>query len=214
MKTFKILDLCCCQGLASMGLALACGDKNVRFEITGVDIDDQPRYPFRFVRSCAVEYLYHRSDEYDFIFASPPCQEFSVATPMEIRKNLSTGQILIQIRDFLRNCPIPSVIENVRSAPIRPDVRLVGHYFDLPILRLRRFELNNFWILSPPYRGQCGVSPLSDFYTLAGKGAKRDTIVAWSNAIGAFWADRHGLAQGIPPAYSRYILASYLDQIL
>jgi site-specific DNA-cytosine methylase len=52
----RALDLFCCAGGASMGLARA------GFIVTGVDVEEQSEYPL---------------DGFDFIWASPPCQAFT-----------------------------------------------------------------------------------------------------------------------------------------
>ena len=68
----SLLDLFCGAGGAAMGYSRAGFD-----DITGVDIADQPRYPFRFVRGDALEYLAAHGAEYDAIHASPPCQYYT-----------------------------------------------------------------------------------------------------------------------------------------
>lgn len=45
----KALDLFCCSGGASVGLARA------GFYVEGVDHEEQPEYPFRFIRQDVLE---------------------------------------------------------------------------------------------------------------------------------------------------------------
>ena len=51
------------------------------FEVVGVDIAHQSRYPFQFVQGDALEYLEAHGHEFDAIHASPPCQGYSHLTP-------------------------------------------------------------------------------------------------------------------------------------
>src|ERR1700733_13892699 len=79
----RILDLFCCQGGAAVGYHRA------GFEVVGVDICPQPRYPFEFERADALSGLRSmvnwpnfsgelwRPASYDAIHASPPCQDHS-----------------------------------------------------------------------------------------------------------------------------------------
>lgn len=65
----KLLDLYCGAGMASDGYSAA------GFQVTGVDINPQPNYPYDFIQADALEIL--DSDmpgQFDVIHVSPPCQ--------------------------------------------------------------------------------------------------------------------------------------------
>ncbi len=67
MSRPRLLDLFCGAGGAGDGYHRA------GFDVTGVDINPQPRYPFAFVQGDALEYVAAHGREYDLIHASPPC---------------------------------------------------------------------------------------------------------------------------------------------
>ncbi len=66
MKKPRLLDLFCGGGGAGYGYHLA------GFEVVGVDIEDQPHYPFAFHKTNALEYLATADlKQFDIIHASP-----------------------------------------------------------------------------------------------------------------------------------------------
>lgn len=73
----RLLDLFCCQGGASMGYYHA------GFDVVGVDIDPQPRYPLTFHQGDALKYLLEHYHEFDAFHASPPCQAFTNAQKIQ-----------------------------------------------------------------------------------------------------------------------------------
>ena len=62
----RLLDLYCGAGGAAEGYHRA------GFDVTGVDVIHQPRYPFTFIRADAMTVPL---DGYDAYHASPPCQD-------------------------------------------------------------------------------------------------------------------------------------------
>lgn len=138
----KALDLFCCDGGAAMGLHQAGFD-----EIVGIDIAPHPNYPFDFIQGDATNPPVDFKD-FDFIWASPPCQMFSAAThinPKQHSKRRGIYRNLIpETRKLLQDSGIPFCIENVPKAPLRKDLLLCGEMFGLRVIRHRIFEICGF----------------------------------------------------------------------
>lgn len=176
------------------------------FEIVGVDIEPQPRYPFEFHQGDAIEFLLAHGHEFDAIHASPPCQRYSMM--QHIYKNQDRHPDLVgPTRDALIATGKPYVIENVCGAPLRVDLMLCGSAFGLGMIRHRIFESNvQLPLLMPP----CDHRNMYDPYHLAGV----DQRVQISKALKIDWfMTRPEVREAIPPAYTEFIGKHILEAI-
>jgi len=206
----RLLDLFCCAGGCSWGYHLAGFT-----DITGVDINPQPRYPFRFVQADALAYLADHGHEYDAIHASPPCQRYS-PTRMIHDSGDNHPDLLAATRDALIACGRPYVIENVIQAPMRFPVVLCGIMFGLRVIRHRAFE-SSVLLLAPDHsphpKGQRTGSRPKGGHNGYSCGKFGLVCVAGNNfnpaaarrAMRIDWMNRKELSQAIPPAYTEYL---------
>lgn len=198
----QALDLFCGAGGASMGLHRA------GFDVTGVDIKPQPRYPFRFVQGDALRPPFDLS-QFDFIWASPPCQATSIGAK---RWHKEWPQLIPAMRALLFGQPL-TAIENNERAPMRRDLILEGPMFGLKTFRRRMFELT-FLILAPQSRGVTGPRIDPAMVTCAGHGGHGSNAIGkWREAMGIDWMSKAEMAQAIPPAYSEFVGRAALAQI-
>src|SRR4249920_2873900 len=105
----RLLDLFSGAGGAAMGYHRA------GFDVVGVDIDPQPRYPFEFHQGDAMTWPL---DGFDAIHASPPCQAYSIATKNSATADhaahvSATGHMLPDTISRLLSLTVPWVVENV-----------------------------------------------------------------------------------------------------
>lgn len=200
----RLLDLCCGQGGAGRGYV------DVGFDVVGVDIVPQPRYPFAFVRADALEVLRDSSfvAGFDFIHASWPCQGFKKGTLWSDQPDLITPG-----RAAMNATGLPWVIENVMEAPLDPacSVWLCGEMFGLRTIRHRRFEPSPGLVLAAPEHrkhtartAHKGRRELWDRGYHASVTGDIGTYVGPA-AMGIDWMTGNGLSEAIPPAYTRFI---------
>jgi DNA (cytosine-5)-methyltransferase 1 len=198
----QLLDLFCCEGGAGMGYHRA------GFDVVGVDIDPQPRYPFEFVQADALEYLSAHGHEFDAVHASPPCQDHSVSAHAHGGPSHGTGWLLEATIDALESLGLPFIVENVEGAVMRDALTLCGTSFGLGLHRHRRF-VTSWFCLAPPcdpsgvrYRGRAAE-------VFGHHGNTERVRREW----GVPWMSQYGIAQSIPPAFTEYLGAQLLDQI-
>jgi DNA (cytosine-5)-methyltransferase 1 len=215
----RALDLFCCAGGATRGLQRA------GFHVTGVDIRPQPRY-------CGDEFhqadaLTFPLDGFDFIWASPPCQDYSYLKGLS---GSSRGMLIGKTRQRLRNFSAPYCIENVGGAKkhlICP-VMLCGSMFGLEVWRHRYFEFNPGLLydieIFPP---QCNHGAVPNPIDVTGSGGptrkarlsgggrsrKPVNLNHAREVMGIDWMSRQELSQAIPPAYAEFIGRAAIEHI-
>jgi DNA (cytosine-5)-methyltransferase 1 len=127
------------------------------FEVVGVDIAPQPRYPFEFHQGDALEYLAAHGHEFDAIHASPPCQLYSTMR-VGLWQEREHPDLIAPTRAILQTIGKPYVIENVENARkhlVNP-IMLCGTMFGLgttegnQLRRHRYFECSFGWPMTPP----------------------------------------------------------------
>jgi DNA (cytosine-5)-methyltransferase 1 len=164
----RVLDLFCGAGGAAAGYY-----KAGLFPV-GVDIEDQPNYPFPFMKANAISVMdvlnaggtlgdagyqgfarHMTLESFDFIHASPPCQLFTMYNNVKsIRESTSKKylNLIPSTRQRLIFSGLPYVIENVpgaRSHMISP-IQLCGTSFGIRVRRHRLFETGGWSVTSPP----------------------------------------------------------------
>jgi len=209
----RLLDLFCGAGGCSVGYHRA------GFEVVGVDIAEQPRYPFALLRDDALDFLRMVAaggfTGFDAIHASPPCQAYSDLHTLNGRREYP--DLVEPVRELLKATGLPYVIENVEGAPLEHPIRICGSGIGLPLLRRHRlFECSfpamgvpcahgatekRFPALNGQDRKRGGRSGIVGVY--GNGGDKRADL--WPEAMGIDWMTRQELTQAIPPRYTEHV---------
>jgi DNA (cytosine-5)-methyltransferase 1 len=212
----RLLDLFCGAGGAAVGYHRA------GFEVVGVDIVDQPNYPFAFVKANALEYLggFDRgAGWWHAVHASPPCQ---FATAYKRRQGVAANAVNLipDTRKLLRATGLPYIIENVEQARehLIDPVRYCGSSFGLDVQRHRRFE-SSLPLVAPPcdHGWQTPRFPQAtnrtNLRSTVEVGVYRIPLATQRAAMGIDWMTLPELSQAIPPAYTEHIGAQLLAHL-
>lgn len=185
----------------------------------GVDKDPQPRYPYRFMQSDAVEFLVRYrdwiADCIDLVHASPPCQFDS--TCQRIMDN-NHPDLIGPTRDALRATGVPYVIENVGGAvpKLLDPVMLCGEMFGIETYRHRFFEASGFTLTEPEHPRH--VAPQTKMGRRIEPGHYGQFIGNFSGVaharevLGTPWMNRDGMRECIPPVYTRWVGERFVEQ--
>lgn len=211
----KALDLFCGAGGASMGLHRA------GFDVVGIDLKRQPRYPFTLIRGDATRPPVNLA-AFDFIWASPPCQAHTVMRDMHNAKE--HADLIPEVRTMLQASGKPWAIENVVGAPLERSITLCGTMFGLGAagteLRRHRLFETSFPILAPIC--QHGSGPVVGIYGGHVRNRRRAPSIQKDRgrpdfpmsiaqeAMGIDWMALSELSQAIPPSYSEFIAKAFL----
>lgn len=200
----RLLDLFCGAGGAAMGYYRA------GFEIVGVDLHPQPRYPFQFIQADALTFLLEGFDVYH---ASPPCQHFTLMLNGKDAYREKHPDVVAIMRHRLQATGKSYIIENVIGAPLYNPIVLCGGMFGLRVYRHRLFE-SNLFLFQPEHvkhnakAARPGKIPAAEEYwcPVGHFGCQDDA----QKAMGIDWMQTtgrtaHEIAQAIPPAYTEWI---------
>ena len=216
-----LLDLFSGAGGAARGYA------DAGFEVVGVDMVAQPRYPYVFRQGDALacfdallagrEWGGYVLSDFAAIHASPPCQGYSSSKGLARTALASWQPLLAPMRERLTDWGGVWAMENVAGShrDMRWPLRLCGTQFGLLVYRHRLFETSHP-IFSP---GECRHPRyLAEGYLCVyGNQARRRqtgntrnkyqraTVAEARAAMGIEWMTQKELSQSIPPAYTEWI---------
>lgn len=216
-----LLDLYCCAGGASTGYHRA------GFDVIGVDLSAQPRYPFPFHQGDALEALERLIDGRPLEFiglgevlleqlaaaaASPPCQRHSAMSACRPGLAGTYPDLVAATRELLEATGLPYVIENVVGAPVRPDAVLCGTMFGRELYRHRLFE-SNVPLTQPPHPEHVIPASRAGHWTPGTIMSVAGNVGGVAHArqiMGMDWTNRRELGEAIPPYYTEHIGADLL----
>lgn len=218
----RLLDLFCGAGGAAMGYHRA------GFEVVGVDINPQPRYPFEFHQADAMEYPL---EGFSVIHASPPCQAYSVTRHTHSKQHPELLEPTItRLREWGGHWVVENVVSN-RTRTIMPGaIEVCGAAFGQKaddvdgaplVLKRHRLFLADLMLLNRHcacgfFRsrgvrvgGVYGAGPenrkLANRSLGTFRGGYTPTIPVRRELMGIDWMTGTELSQSIPPAYTEYI---------
>ena len=212
------LDLFCGGGGAARGL-IAAG-----FDVVGIDIKDHRKsYPGLFIQGDALRPPV-RLEDFDFVWASPPCQAYTVARTRPARRHRKEHPDLVgPTREMLRSGETLYCIENVPGAPLETTSFLCGGQFGLGAdcadgrrrwLKRHRLVEANFPTMTHGCR--CRGREIIGVYGTGGgasdhgyKGCARE----WRQAMEMPDATMAEMAQAVPPAYAEFIGRAAMEHL-
>jgi DNA (cytosine-5)-methyltransferase 1 len=208
----RILDLGCKAGGASMGL------KQAGFEVSGLDIQPQPHYPFTFILG---DMLTYPLDGYDCYWASPPCELWSACVNPTGGKEwrLKHADLITPMRERLIQTGKPFVIENVPGSPLQNYIKIDGTMVGIRTIKERWFECHGFEVGFLPTKWNAnGLVKRGIFAGIMRHGKNSEELTRREHLAAAYeinwFMDRDELRKAIPPAMARLVSSPMLKEII
>ena len=215
-----LLDLFCCEGGAAVGYHRA------GFDVIGVDIVKQKRYPFPFVQGDALTPPVDLA-AFDAVHASPPCQHYSITKHSHDKTH---PDLLGLTLELLAGFDGPWVVENVVGAPMPNPIEVCGAAMRCEaddvdgtplVLKRHRLFSSNVMLMNLPcacaeyrakgvrvggvYGGGTSNRKIENPALGTFRGGYTPTKAVRAELIGCDHMTMHGLSQAIPPAYTEHI---------
>jgi DNA (cytosine-5)-methyltransferase 1 len=214
----KLLDLFCGAGGCSVGYHRA------GFDVTGVDIESHPDYPFTLIVADAMEVLGDAEllDGFDVVHASPPCPRYSAARTIGSYDPEDKPDLVAPVREALSGRVW--VMENVPGAPMPNAVTYCGWGVGLKHIRRHRLFESSAFLLSPGCA--CPNGDSISVFGHSGEDRRKATIAAGGGKgthipiaevrelMGVPWMrNRDDVSDAIPPAYTEHIGAQLIAHL-
>jgi len=185
------------------------------FKVSGVDINNQPDYPYGFTQADALEVLRSETPEtFDVIHASPPCQAHTRAKHLRVaqRGTSKYDDLLTPTLALLRQrwSHKTWIVENVPGSPgMEESIVECGSAYGLGVRRHRLFLSNKKLVGSGCKHKEQG-RPWGVYHVMRDsipKGGR--TVLSLEDGWEVMGVSRqipwNSLKEGFPPHYTRHI---------
>lgn len=215
----RLLDAFCCAGGASKGY------HDAGFDVIGIDKEEQPNYPYEFVKGDAVQLLADRGfmAQFDAAHASPPCQRKSKMTNCRPGLAATYPDLIGPVHERLVRWGGPWILENVEGSglPGQDDlfgahgVVLCGTMFGRELYRHRWFR-GSFPLRSPHHPRHVKPASKAGHWkpgTVISVEGNCSPIRLAREVMAIDWMPRENLAEAIPPYFAEHLGRQLLEHI-
>ena len=180
------------------------------FDVTGVDKEPQPNYPFTFIQADLLDLdPQWIADNFDAGHSGPPCQGYSGMSNCRPGLADEYPRLIGPVRELFKAAGIPYVIENVplARAEMRDPIMLCGFMFGRELYRHRLFE-TNFPLPQPDHPEHTIPASKAGHWrpgTVMSVAGHVSPVAKAREVMEIDWTTREELVEAIPPYYAEYV---------